>query len=259
MMSVVGRFSSTRLLLESLVQDPVFGELERRESSFLLFRQSDNGQHGWVYLKDYGAIAFLGLTAARQRDILTHLHSLYQAEITEHLDSVEVLMGDSGKKSFGEIYIEHWTVDVIHLMMLNLSQSAALFHYQTLSEGLLDSTRRYTLQLEQKGKVSLKGKKLLRFIGTSLGIKNKISENLYVFESPRMAYDQAALSRLDLQLSDELDIKYRYSAIQEQLGIIQENLDLFKDISLHQHSSRLEWIIIWLILFEVIHVIIEQL
>lgn len=47
----------------------------------------------------------------------------------------------------------------------------------------------------------------------------------------------------------ELDITLR-RYIQENLSIVQENLELFKDLSQHIHSAQLEWIIIILILFE---------
>ena len=59
-----------------------------------------------------------------------------------------------------------------------------------------------------------------------------------------------------MKLNEELDFKNRFASIQHSLDIVKENLELFKDILQHKHSSLLEWIIIILILFEVIHVLL---
>ena len=96
----------------------------------------------------------------------------------------------------------------------------------------------------------------MRYIGSTLNIKNKISENLYIFDSPMMAWQDERMNQINARLNEDFEIHYRYNSIKEQLNVIQENLELFKDINLHNHSSFLEWIIILLILFEVIHVLI---
>ena len=66
------------------------------------------------------------------------------------------------------------------------------------------------------------------------------------------------MSYLDQELSNELDIVNRHNGLQHNLDVIKENLDLFKDIMQHKHSSMLEWIIIILILFEILQVFIEN-
>jgi uncharacterized Rmd1/YagE family protein len=44
------------------------------------------------------------------------------------------------------------------------------------------------------------------------------------------------------------DLQERFRNIEDELGIIKENLELFKDIMQHRHSNLLEWIIIILIM-----------
>jgi len=190
--------------------------------------------------------------------ILKILKEKYAAVIVNESDSLNIYEHSSDKEfGFGELQITEFSIDMVHIIALNLAQSAALFYYQSLSDKLLEDTRIHTNQLESTGKVSLRKKELLKYIGSTLNLKNKISENLYVFESPMLAYENSELSKIDSIISEDLEIKLRYNGVREQLNIVHENLDLFKDISLHQHSSKLEWIIIILILFEVIHVFIS--
>lgn len=140
--------------------------------------------------------------------------------------------------------------------MLNLSQSVALNFYYNISEQILEDTRRHTNILEEKGKLNISGKKLKRYIGSVLNVKNKISENLYIFESHEVASDDKVLNRLNVELKKKFDLIDRHHIIHHQIDIVKENLDLFKDITFHRESSRLELIIIILIVIEVIDLFI---
>jgi uncharacterized Rmd1/YagE family protein len=176
-------------------------------------------------------------------------------ELGSYHEEMNVVLGNNiNEQGFDEFIVDYTDIDTINIICIYMAQSVALFHYQKLSDELLENTRKYTTELELKGKVSLSRKSLIRYIGSTLKIKNKISENLYIFDSPMMAWQDERMNRINTRLNENLEIKYRYNAIQEQLNVIQENLELFKDLNLHNHSSFLEWIIIILILVEVIHV-----
>ena len=170
-----------------------------------------------------------------------------------------IINSKENKVRFGQVDVVELSLDMAHIIALNLAQSAALFHYQSIADNLIENTKEHTSELESKGKLSMNRKRLLKYIGATLNVKNKISENLYVFASPMLAYENQSLSRVDNHLADDLEIQLRHNSVKEQLNIVKENLDLFKDLSLHQHSSNLEWIIILLILFEVIHVMVDKI
>lgn len=253
----IGYFSSSRFNLTEITKDSDFGILKKHEKGFLLF-EFNHSQY--FYIKDFGGLAFIGMDQIRIQKILDILTKRYAAEIVQYSDSLKVFENITKKDDVsGELNVQKLNLDIIHIVLLNLAQSASLFYYQSLSVKLLEETRIHTNELEKHGKVSLKRKDLLKYIGSTLNLKNKISENLYVFESPMLAYENPELSKIDSRITEDLEINIRYKGLKEQLNIVHENLDLFKDISLHQHSSNLEWIIIVLILFEVIHVIFEKL
>ncbi|MFT5942648.1 MAG: putative Rmd1/YagE family protein, partial [Sediminicola sp.] len=99
--------------------------------------------------------------------------------------------------------------------MLNTSQSVALDRYLEITEQLLEETNVHTKLLERKGKLNISGTNLKRFIGKVLNVKNEISENLYIFDSPDSTWENEDLNRLDMELKQTFDLKDRYRYISE--------------------------------------------
>ena len=147
----------------------------------------------------------------------------------------------------------------LRLIMLNVSQSVALDYYSHQTNALLEETNYHTQILEKKGQLDISGKNLKKYIGRTLNLKNKIAENLYIFDSPDVTWENEVLNKVDMSLKNTFDLQVRFRNIQEGLEIVKENLDLFKDIMQHRKSTVLEWIIIILILVEVINLIVEKI
>lgn len=157
---------------------------------------------------------------------------------------------------FNKVVLPELNTEMLRLVMLNAAQSVALDKYSVVVEDLLSQTNVHTKYLEYKGKLNISGQKLKRFIGKVLNIKNKIAENLYIFDSPDIAWEDEQLNKLNTALKNTFDLKDRYHLIHDKLEIVKENLELFKAIMDHRDSSRLEWIIIILILVEVVDMFI---
>ena len=143
--------------------------------------------------------------------------------------------------------------------MLNVSHSVALDFYSEQSDVLLEGTNHQIQFLENEGKLNISGKNLRRYIGRTLNLKNKISQNLYIFDSPPETWEDENLNKIDIGLKKTFDLQIRYRNIQEDLQIIKENLELFKDLMQYKKSTLLEWIVILLILVEVVNLLVDKI
>jgi uncharacterized Rmd1/YagE family protein len=115
------------------------------------------------------------------------------------------------------------------------------------------------LTLEKKGRLDISGVNLKKYIGKTLNLKNRIAENLYIFDSPPETWEDEDLNRIDLGLKRTFDLQDRYRDIREGLEMIRENLELFKDLLQYRNSTVLEWIIIILVALEVLNLLIDKL
>ena len=63
-----------------------------------------------------------------------------------------------------------------------------------------------------------------KFIGKSLSTKNKIVNNLYIFDVPDMAWDNEDLDRVHAILSKSYDLSSRIKELQYTFEIIDDNI-----------------------------------
>ena len=232
----------------------------------LIFSDSDElcykiSKYKYVYIFEYGMVSFFNFNSSEIQIFLTLIlpfcKGYFKAKLVE---KTTIIVEDNKLQvTFDSIYIPTLDSEMIRIIMLYNSQSVALNRYSEITEKLLKETNQHTKYLEVNGKLDITGKSLKKFIGRVLNVKNKILENLYIFDAPDITWENEELNKLDKELKQNFDLKDRYRRINERIQIIKENLELFKDILEHSESSKLEWIIIILILVEVIDMIILKI
>ena len=232
----------------------------------LLFQDSDelfysSSKDKYIYIFHYGMVSFFNMSIDEINEALEKIKPFCQNYFSERIsEEVNILIQPKTLQvNFENIVLPEFNTEMIRVVMLNASQSVALNRYSEITEELLIATNEHTKYLENKGKLDISGNKLKRFIGKVLNIKNKISENLYIFDSPEITCENEQLNKLNQDLKQSFDLKDRYRLIHDRIEIIKENLELFIDIMDHKESSRLEWIIIILILVEVVDMFILKI
>jgi uncharacterized Rmd1/YagE family protein len=137
---------------------------------------------------------------------------------------------------------------------LNTGQSVALEHYELMTEEMLSSTKNYIRQLEKTGSLNVSKTELLKYIGKVLNVKAEIMDNLYILDDPNLTWEDEALNYLNRQLKSNFDINARFKDLDYRLRNVEENLKLFTELLNNRDSSRMEIIIIVLILIEVLNI-----
>ena len=218
------------------------------------------GPEAFVYVFKYGVVCFLNYDEAGTQAFLERISpyckNLFEQKLSEEFQ-VETNAREN-KFGYNKIEIVNPDIETFRLIMLNVSQSVALDYYSEQTNLLLEETNYHTQSLEKKGKLDISGNNLKKYIGKTLNLKNRISENLYIFDSPPETWEDENLNRIDLGLKRTFDLQERFRDIREGLEIIKENLELFKDLLQHRNSTFLEWIIIVLVFLEVLNLLIDK-
>ncbi len=235
----------------------IAGDLLYSDATELFYK---TGEARYIYLFRYGAISFFNYADDEIKTFLDFLRSHCRNWFMQSFsDEMKVETGaPENRIGHNKIDVKDGHHEVLRMIMLNVTQSVTLDYYSSQTELLLGETNYYTQQLEKKGRLHISGRKLKRFIGKTLLIKNRIAENLYIFDSPVETWENEELDRLYIELKKNFDLNERFRDVSEGLNIVRDNLELFKDLLQYRNSVFLEWIVIVLIAIEVIHFIIAQ-
>jgi required for meiotic nuclear division protein 1 len=219
-----------------------------------LFYAQDNNRY--LYIFDYGVVVFANYEPVEKSEFVRFVKNYATLEVTINLSEGYKIETDStiSKSIVKNDFVTVTSLDpsVLRIVMLNIAQSVALEYYEALTDDLISSSKVYIIELEKRGRLSISKVNLLKYIGKVLNVKNSIVDNLYILDDPNLVWDDEDLNFLNRQLKANFDINTRFKDLDYRLQIVEDNLKLFTDVLNVRESSRLEWIIIILILIEIL-------
>jgi uncharacterized Rmd1/YagE family protein len=133
-----------------------------------------------------------------------------------------------------------------------LAKSVVLARHEREVASVFDTTEPFARQLAQSGRMHGGRTAILKHIGNALLVQHRVTGPVEVSEKPDILWDKPHLERLYARLEDEYELKERAESLNRKLGVIAETAQVLTDIIDTRRSLRLEVIIVFLILFEVI-------
>lgn len=227
------------------------------ETGELLFEPEENR---YIFIFRYGVVCFYNFPADQISTFLSFAQPYFRNAFREPLSDEFPVITDTTENKVRHDHIEVARSDseTLRMIMLNVAQSVALDYYSNQTTQLMEDSNYHTQVLAKRGRLAISGISLKKYIGRTLLLKNRIAENLYIFDSPPETWENESLDKLNKELSRNLELQERYRSIAEGLAIVKENLELFKDLLQYRYSSILEWIIIGLIAFEILNFLLQK-
>ncbi|MGN6180280.1 MAG: RMD1 family protein [Mucilaginibacter sp.] len=215
----------------------------------------------YIYVFKYGVVCFLNHDVVKVSEFLRLISAFCKNKFDQTFEEEFKIQTDSARNKIGfnSIEIMGSDIEVLRLIMLNVSQSVALDYYNEQTTKLMEETTYHTQILEAKGRLDISGINLKKYIGRTLVLKNRIAENLYIFDSPPETWEDENLNKINNDLKRNFDLKERFRTIQEGLNIVKDNYELFRDLLQYRNSFRLEIVVIVLILVEVLNIFAQKL
>jgi len=89
-------------------------------------------------------------------------------------------------------------------------------------------------------------------MGELFNVRSSINLRLDVLDSPDFFWEYPELEPLYLQVAADEELQKRLEVLNKRLNVVHEMFEMLGNELNHQHSSRLEWTIICLIVIEVV-------
>jgi required for meiotic nuclear division protein 1 len=217
--------------------------------------------HGYLYLLNYGVVIYAGHDSAYIEETNRLLQEFVENPLATPLREDFAIQTGAATLDVGhtEVHIGEVNADTLRVIMLYVGQSVALDYYEGLADKLLKAPRPFIESMRVHGKLKASRRAVMRYIGETLDMRNRIIDNLYVLDTPDVAWENEELDRLDRGMKRTFDIVTRFRALEDQLDVVQNNLELFAELIQHRDSNLLEIIIIALFLVEIFKLIVEAI
>ena len=144
--------------------------------------------------------------------------------------------------------IDIWYIEVISII---IAQTVALEHYEIMIEQIFPKNASFYDELKLTGNFHMKQKDILKFWANILSIRHTIVNDLFLLDKPDVLWDDIVLEKFYNALYKFYDLSDRFEALEYKLDLMNGDIEFLNDIASYKHSSFLEWIIIFLILFEI--------
>ncbi|OJX09377.1 MAG: hypothetical protein BGO77_07800 [Caedibacter sp. 37-49] len=209
---------------------------------------------GEVFCFNYGCIIFWNLSEEEERESLKYILKYeIQPLKTPEFDEFSFNYGNYTRMSQDEITLADAQDSLLKLAIsYGLAQSVKLLVYERRIESAIEDSSLITQALAKKGKVPLSRKEIGRKIGALFFERSSINLQSDFLDTPEFFWENSEYEATYRQAAKELDIKSRTQSLNRKLEMIHELFQILGDELNHRHSTRLEWIIIILILFEVL-------
>jgi len=139
-----------------------------------------------------------------------------------------------------------------------LAQSTKLSVFEAQAQKTIEATASIPRSLAQKGTTSMSRRQTARMRGQLFITKNEIILKYELLDTPEFFWEYPELQAIYEIGASYLEIKPRTEILSLKLETIHEMFEMLADELRHQHSSTLEWIIIWLIAVEIVMFLVHD-
>lgn len=212
------------------------------------------GEQGCAVLFRYGAVVLFDLSPAEQATFLTGLDPLIRDRFSQPETEVAELNIDlaAGKIKSEAILLEEFSLDRLQVVADILAKSVVLAYYEASIAQVFDQIEPLASGLQYKAKSKPQGKELLRHIGGTLLIQQKMVGLVAIAEKPEILWDCPELERLHTRLAKEYELSERNLALERKLNLISLTAETVLELLQHNSNLRVEWYIVVLIVVEIL-------
>jgi uncharacterized Rmd1/YagE family protein len=208
---------------------------------------------GDIFYFSYGVVVFWGLTLEQCQSYLDQVKEFEEQPVEEmETDEFSVLLGDHPKIVEDEIVLPNWDVLARLAVSHALAQSVKLGTFENALRKTFSHTRHIPEDLAKRGRIPLSRYEIRRKMGELFIERNSINLHVDVLDTPEFFWEYSELEPLYAMTAKYVDLETRVEVLNHRLDVIHELFEMLGNELNHQHSSRLEWTIIVLIIVEVV-------
>lgn len=218
------------------------------------------GQTCDLFYFSYGSVVCWGTSKDNGIKFLDLVRE-YADRISEDTETDEFTYNQNDVYKIVDDEISLPNLDILTKLAVShgIAQSVKLGTFEIALHKTFALTKQIPEDLARYGKISLSRHEIRKKMGALFIERNSINLHLDVLDQPEFFWDYPELERFYVMTANYLDLSNRLEVLNQRLGIVHELFEMLGNELNHQHSSRLEWTIICLIVIEVLLSIVKDI
>jgi len=234
---------------------PIFHALKKNYPAKLVhdlvhIELSDGTDSANAFIFPYGAIVLWNFSEKHTNELLQSLSPLAKTPISQP-EKYNYMYGAKAAYHDDLITLPDSCVETKIAFSYSLAQSTKLSAFEIVLHNTFAATQHIPEGLAKTGVIALSRKEIRKKIGQLFIERSSINLHINALDTPEFFWENAEYDPIYQLMSNELDIAERTSTLNQQLDVLHDLFDMLGNELNHQHSSRLEWAIIILIVIEV--------
>ncbi|GLD92527.1 hypothetical protein PINS_up001086 [Pythium insidiosum] len=212
----------------------------------LAYRQKD------VFYFGTGCTVFWGLTRAEEQAHLRALAAFSVGPVKQvEVEDMDYTYGDVSRIVNDAITLSSNRASEKLAISFAMAQSAKLDVFEERVEETIQKTKHIPQNLATTGSIQYSQSDISKLIGRLFIERNDVNLNSDMLDEPDFFWEDDEYEPLYKKMMKYLDVDNRVAILNTRLDILRELLDVLSQQLAHQHDTKLEWIVIWLIVAEV--------
>ena len=212
------------------------------------------GERGLAMLFRYGVMVLFNVSETEQKAFLKELKERIEKPYRRHeTEDTRVVLGAPAEGVSAEgINITSLSLPRLQVVATVLARSVSLAWFENAMATSFDMIEPLARELDKPRASSRVLKEVLRHIGTTLLVQQKVIGRVEIADKPDILWDQPELERLYTRLEDEYELVERLATLERKLELIERTAETTLDLVQSRRMLRVEWYIVALIVFEVV-------
>ena len=237
------------------------------EDPLVLSHQSLNGiikdvENKWIYVYYFGSMVFINMEFHEIQDIVKYFKTiddtLKNNNINEYIDDYKLEISPEYEYAiYNDLMTSNefkpYYLDIISLV---LAKSISLKKIENDTDKLLDSIEDVINDLDT-GTFRMTDMQLAKTSAKVLRFKYNTISNLMLLDKPKAAWNSEDIESFFIEIIVLFDISDRHKKINYKTEILTDITDVFSSLTHEKRATRLEIMVIVLILFELLISIFE--
>ncbi|TMW66021.1 hypothetical protein Poli38472_003786 [Pythium oligandrum] len=206
-----------------------------------------------VFYFGTGCTVFWGLTRAEEQAHLRTLTTFSVGPVKQvEVEDMDYTYGESSHIFNDSITLESNRASEKLAISFAMAQSAKLDVFEERVEETIQKTKHIPQNLATTGSIQYSQSDISKLIGQLFIVRNDVNLNSDMLDEPEFFWEDDEYQPLYKKMTKYLDVDNRVQILNTRLDILRELLDVLNQQLAHRHGTKLEWIVIWLIVAEVL-------